>query len=47
MLFIVILVSCFYMYAQILTALAKRKRNTDLQISADFKKYTSNKFPWW
>ena len=39
MLFIVILVSCFYMYAQILTALAKRKRNNDLQISVNFKKH--------
>ena len=36
---IMILVSCFYMYAKILIALAKRKRNTHLQMSTEFKKH--------
>ena len=36
---ILILASCFYMYAKILIALAKRKRNTDLQISTEFKNH--------
>ena len=36
---ILILASCFYMYAKILIALAKRKRNTHLQISTEFKKH--------
>ena len=36
---ILILASCFYMYAKILIALAKRKRNTHLQMSTEFKKH--------
>ena len=39
MLCIVTLIICFYMYARILIALARRKRNTDLQMSADFKRH--------
>ena len=38
MLYILILASCFYMYANIFLAFAKRKRNTDLQMSTEFKK---------
>ena len=41
-----ILASCFYMYANILVAFAKRKRNTDLQMSTEFKNKL-NKFPSW
>ena len=37
MMCILILASCFYMYQKILTALAKRKRNTRLQMSTEFK----------
>ena len=34
---ILLLASCFYMYAKILITLAKRKRNTHLQMSTEFK----------
>ena len=36
---ILILASCFYMYAKILIALEKRKCNTHLQISTEFKNH--------
>ena len=37
--FLLVLASVSYMYAKILTTLAKRKRNTNLQLSAEFKKH--------
>ena len=37
--FLLILAGVSYMYAQILATLAKRKRNTNLQMSAEFKKH--------
>ena len=39
MLYMLIIVSCSFMYAKILIALAKRKRNINLHISAEFKKH--------
>ena len=37
--FLLILTSVSYMYTKILATLGKRKRNTDLQMSAEFKKH--------
>ena len=39
MMFFMILVSVSYMYAKILVTLRKRKRSTNLQLSAEFKKH--------
>ena len=38
-LYVLVLASCFYMYAHILVAFANRKRNTNLQMSAEFKRH--------
>ena len=37
--FLLILASVFYMYVKVLATLGKRKRNTNLQMSAEFKKH--------
>ena len=37
--YLLILTSVSYMYVQILATLGKRKRNTNLQLSAEFRKH--------